>query len=571
MERNNVVNTDGSIDWDKIGSFDTQLADIAINVKKFGAKGDGVTDDTISIQTAMDELINGGVLLIPEGTFIVSSINIPFDNITIMGSGIESTIIKSNGLVNQTPLYNIKGNVKLMNFTIDGNGKIMPTPTAGDGAFCLSVYNCSNIKIDNVKFKNSYNKQTAFDGVKDVYISRCIFESQLDTSHEQDGVHLYGGVNTTQNIVIDECKFLDHPRSGVYCDIDVQDVTIKNCNFNHSLASYIQGDGVTVQGYGDNITIDNNIFEHYYRSINLRCGVKGIKIINNKFKKILTYGIALSGTESIYDMLGGEVRFNLIKETVNANGVDRILLGKNIVIDNNTMDFATFGGIVNEPNSASAISISGFNSATKNSYISNVAISRLYIIGAELNIGRLIATVLGNNDILNKLILDGADIISGINSMMTSSTVNGANYVTIKNNKFRLLQSTSHIYAKNKLKFIDNEIIQYRKGLSTAMVTGLFCKYTECFGNITEESNITYLASLLPSITLPGGQYFFYNNSRIDGTVLNSYFEDNIPLLSVTRNSGGTWFQWLDTTGRLRIKNGLPITFTDGTLIGAQV
>ena len=50
--------------------------DICINVKDFGAKGDGVTDDTISIKRAVDYLLTSnynGELFFPAGIYLISS------------------------------------------------------------------------------------------------------------------------------------------------------------------------------------------------------------------------------------------------------------------------------------------------------------------------------------------------------------------------------------------------------------------------------------------------------------------------------------------------------------------
>ncbi|WP_308636106.1 glycosyl hydrolase family 28-related protein [Paenibacillus silvisoli] len=51
---------------------------IVVNVKAFGAEGDGETDDTAAIQKAIDYASeNGGTVVFPSGTYAVGSITIP--------------------------------------------------------------------------------------------------------------------------------------------------------------------------------------------------------------------------------------------------------------------------------------------------------------------------------------------------------------------------------------------------------------------------------------------------------------------------------------------------------------
>jgi polygalacturonase len=44
-----------------------------LNVKDFGAVGDGVADDTSAIQAAINAMTAGGVLYLPEGTYRTTS------------------------------------------------------------------------------------------------------------------------------------------------------------------------------------------------------------------------------------------------------------------------------------------------------------------------------------------------------------------------------------------------------------------------------------------------------------------------------------------------------------------
>jgi len=76
-----------------VGSNASQLADMAINVKSFGAKGDGVTDDTAAIQTVVN--LNKPVFF-PKGIYRITS-PITLKQHDFIGAGAEDTIFKVDG------------------------------------------------------------------------------------------------------------------------------------------------------------------------------------------------------------------------------------------------------------------------------------------------------------------------------------------------------------------------------------------------------------------------------------------------------------------------------------------
>ena len=55
-------------------TFKTTNDSCTINVKDFGATGDGITDDTLAIQTAINCLPRGGKLFFPAGTYLTAPI-----------------------------------------------------------------------------------------------------------------------------------------------------------------------------------------------------------------------------------------------------------------------------------------------------------------------------------------------------------------------------------------------------------------------------------------------------------------------------------------------------------------
>jgi hypothetical protein len=76
-----------------------RFADV-VNVKDFGAVGDGVADDTAAIQAAFNFVpASGGEVIIPKGTYIITStLNISNKPISIFGAGIGISILKWTGV-----------------------------------------------------------------------------------------------------------------------------------------------------------------------------------------------------------------------------------------------------------------------------------------------------------------------------------------------------------------------------------------------------------------------------------------------------------------------------------------
>lgn len=85
-----LVVTNGNVanNASSINTINEQLADIAINVKSKGAKGDGVTDDTQAIIDALNYLSStGGIVLFPKGTYKFTSQIVVPNRVNLKGVG----------------------------------------------------------------------------------------------------------------------------------------------------------------------------------------------------------------------------------------------------------------------------------------------------------------------------------------------------------------------------------------------------------------------------------------------------------------------------------------------------
>ena len=69
----------------------------SISVRQFGAKGDGVTNDTAAIQACATAVGYGGTMLLPTGTYFVSATITLRGATKLLGDGVEATIVKRTG------------------------------------------------------------------------------------------------------------------------------------------------------------------------------------------------------------------------------------------------------------------------------------------------------------------------------------------------------------------------------------------------------------------------------------------------------------------------------------------
>ena len=144
-----------------------------VNIKDFGAVGDGINDDTAAIQKALNQSQGKGRINIPEGTFIVSETIIIPSNTHLSGEGKDSVIKMKHDIGRDTTLMRTgergikKENIVLENFTLDFNrdrwgisgGETLKDTDGGDQdndqttlSICFSEY----VLVKNVRCIDGY-------------------------------------------------------------------------------------------------------------------------------------------------------------------------------------------------------------------------------------------------------------------------------------------------------------------------------------------------------------------------------------------------------------------------------
>lgn len=202
----------------------------------FGAKADGVTDDSAAIQAALSacNTAGGGTVHFPKGTYLMASAATVYSNQYLEGEP-GAVLLRADG--STTGLLTISGasDVEVEGLAFDGGaGKVAKSNL-------ITMTNSTNVKISNCDFKNGFSSNNPqkttrsgiyMDGGADVLISECSFnlENKTNTYSTCIGGNTKAGVS---GLRIERCRFL----SAYYCvnangatDLLAVSNTIKNCN-----------------------------------------------------------------------------------------------------------------------------------------------------------------------------------------------------------------------------------------------------------------------------------------------------------------------------------------------------
>lgn len=214
----------------------------AVNVLDFGATGDGVTDDKQAIVDALTSLPNGGTVIFPPGTYLVSSqITLPYGNVRLQGYDYNTSVIKiANNYANNTQLFRCDS-VDMLTFAdlgFDGNlANQNIVSTADDKQIAILFVGTSSFGT----------------------VQRCYFKDW-----GKDGVHV-GTVNN-KRIIVSECRFQNIRRIGVTVIAGNQIHVINN--------QFYDGENQT------NVVFNNGV---HYEPNSAADTLRGLLIVGNSF------------------------------------------------------------------------------------------------------------------------------------------------------------------------------------------------------------------------------------------------------------------------------------------------
>lgn len=513
-----------------------------VNVLDYGADITGSVDSTAAIQAALD---TGNPVVFPFGSYKFHNVTCTSGNIQIDGQGSTFITIPNANTTSQN-FFEFTGcdSITLRNFICDGgfgtSTAIVSGATNDDNG--ITCENCQNVKIDSVVITGwSSGSSGSHDSVA-IYTNNCndvLVQNSRIEYVSKEGIHDFGS---------DFVRYINNTAFRVgFSPFS----TSTNANGAHIIGNKTYQTGVNAasvsmlpMNYVNNVIISNNTFvEHgssFITPYDSSYGAPGIVIHNESSAGAYT-ATNWQITNNIFDKMRYALYDGTTLSTKNqfvfqGNQVSRcyecIFLGNrnnNLIISSNTFTSSRRGVyIVDSFGSQFMIDGNIFNGmqgqAVNFQGDSSGAIESRLVLqnNSAVNIGTAIASsvyytlYLGNSVIQNNIAITGADG-----------------------------NVTSHFDIEDRLPLV---IIQgnVARGVSS--------------GN---PFTITGYSSANRLMRFNEG----YGRNMIGASATNSWEETkaNGTVLSFAGNR-----LWVDSTGKLRIKNGAPTSDTDGVVVGTQ-
>ncbi|MDN3691676.1 glycosyl hydrolase family 28-related protein [Chryseobacterium tructae] len=331
-----------------------------IDIKNYGAKGDGVSDDTNAFTKAVNDInmkygkqkrhVN---LFIPSGTYIISKPIILNKFISITGEFVNSTIIKVKNPNSEAIILERNGDEHI----IDGYNYIKSLTLLGP--------NCDDKNVFDPK--PQYTNSTKSTGIK-IYGLRTRVEDIQIEGFANNGIEILSAYYT----FITNC-FIRNNGIGVLLDKESTSVYltksemrynsigiyitgrsfanfINNNMIENNLAGYLSADktsqlsnlkstgrGIVIDQASNNM-INNNYFERHYVSVSVSNSYNNV--INNNFFAVNGDGDTANKDKSqtLYQLVGSTSNNMFEKNVTVSSRPAKVIVSDDADLSRNTID-----------------------------------------------------------------------------------------------------------------------------------------------------------------------------------------------------------------------------------------
>lgn len=245
---------------------------LTLNVKQFGAKGDGKTDDTIAIQKCFDSIKSNerATVIFPDGVYLIDGIHVQNkDEICIKGNSWNTVLQLKSNSKNQYILFldncprfimqDIKINGDYTKQTIENCGLLLKESEFSIVDRCCIMFCKGNgisiigywktVMQDGKPVMENGKEKKEFMGADEIHITNCFIQlnqcrgiyvnSVMDLTithnniefNQKDGIYMHHDTGIAcGNSLISNNHIISNEECGIFCEADCSRITV---NSNH--------------------------------------------------------------------------------------------------------------------------------------------------------------------------------------------------------------------------------------------------------------------------------------------------------------------------------------------------
>ena len=288
-----------------------------INIKQFGCKGDGSTDDSANLKIALNYANENNInsIFVPDGVYIINNQENEQEIIILKSNqklyGENESILKlspnntsgTNAIIT-TDQSILNENIEISNLIIDGSNNLI---TGSRNFSNINLWNVSNSKIENVTSINSLYcgimvraletfkenceniiinncivENSKYIGIQSSFINNILITNNIINKSIDNGIDIYANFendisNSSYNAIISNNNILDSLKSGIF----IESVPYVNVNGNN-IKKVRNGIQINrINSGANNLNITNNMLIGGYSNDQQNYGKNGIVIANN--------------------------------------------------------------------------------------------------------------------------------------------------------------------------------------------------------------------------------------------------------------------------------------------------